>query len=118
MNGKAKLKIKTQEMHARPASPEFTLRVGNLSEKTTRNDVFDLFRGFGRITRIFVNFDDRTKKCRGTALVSFAFEEDAEEAQVRMDRYKMGYLVLSVERLNKSQNSNGKTGGTESRATN
>jgi len=74
----------------------FPLRVDNLDETTTRDDVFSMFRRFGHISRVFVALDAKTQKCRGTAFVSFRYKEDADVAQQAMDRSKHGYLVLSV----------------------
>jgi translation initiation factor 3 subunit G len=83
--------------------PEFPLRVGNLSSSTTRDDIFNMFRPFGRISRVFVKLDDKTQECLGTATVSFCYEEDADAAQKAMDRSKHGYLILSVERVQSRQ---------------
>ena len=100
--------VKQRYPYQQNKGPEYTLRIGNLDESTTRDDVFNMFQRFGHITRVFVSLNDKTGKCRGTALVSFRYEEDADAAQQAMDRSKYGYLILSVHRTHKSQTSDGR----------
>ncbi|SAM00138.1 hypothetical protein [Absidia glauca] len=74
-----------------------TLRVTNLSEDVTDNDIHDLFRRFGNITRVFLARDRETRMCKGFAFVSFADREDADRAQQAVNGYGYDNLILRVE---------------------
>lgn len=74
-----------------------TLRVTNLSEDVVDNDIHDLFRRFGSITRVFLARDRETRLCKGFAFVSFADREDAERAQQAINGYGYDNLILRVE---------------------
>ncbi|KAI8083005.1 eukaryotic translation initiation factor 3 subunit G-domain-containing protein [Halteromyces radiatus] len=74
-----------------------TLRVTNLSEDVVDNDIHDLFRRFGNITRVFLARDRETRMCKGFAFVSFADREDAERAQQAINGYGYDNLILRVE---------------------
>ncbi|ORZ26222.1 eukaryotic translation initiation factor 3 subunit G-domain-containing protein [Absidia repens] len=74
-----------------------TLRVTNLSEDVVDNDIHDLFRRFGSITRVFLARDRETRMCKGFAFVSFADREDAERAQQAVNGYGYDNLILRVE---------------------
>ncbi|KAI8336129.1 eukaryotic translation initiation factor 3 subunit G-domain-containing protein [Chlamydoabsidia padenii] len=74
-----------------------TLRVTNLSEDVVDNDIQDLFRRFGNITRVFLSRDRETRMCKGFAFVSFADREDAERAQQAVNGYGYDNLILRVE---------------------
>ncbi|KAI8060220.1 eukaryotic translation initiation factor 3 subunit G-domain-containing protein [Gongronella butleri] len=74
-----------------------TLRVTNLSEDVVENDIHDLFRRFGTITRVFLARDRETRRCKGFAFVSFGTREDAERAQQAVNGYGYDSLILHVE---------------------
>jgi translation initiation factor 3 subunit G len=48
-----------------------SIRVTNLSEDTREEDLQELFRPFGPISRIYVAFDRETKQSRGFAFINF-----------------------------------------------
>lgn len=81
----------------RPADDNCTLRVTNLSEDVVDNDIHDLFRRFGNITRVFLARDRETRMCKGFAFVSFADLADAERAQQAVNGYGYDNLILRVE---------------------
>ncbi|KAL1916794.1 uncharacterized protein VTP21DRAFT_5498 [Calcarisporiella thermophila] len=74
-----------------------TLRVTNLSEETTEADLYDLFRRFGQIGRVYLARDRETNICKGFAFVSFVLREDAAKAQQTLDGYGYDNLILHVE---------------------
>ncbi|KAI9313922.1 eukaryotic translation initiation factor 3 subunit G-domain-containing protein [Dichotomocladium elegans] len=74
-----------------------TLRVTNLSEDVTENDIHDLFYRFGHIARVYLSRDRETGLCKGFAFVSFADKEDAERAQQAVNGYGYDNLILRVE---------------------
>ncbi|KAF8579655.1 translation initiation factor eIF3g [Ramaria rubella] len=74
-----------------------TLRVTNVSEDTTDNDLRDLFSNFGRVARVYIGRDRDTGIGKGYAFVSF---EDRAVAQRAMEKvHGMGYdnLILNCQ---------------------
>ena len=51
--------------------------VGNLTFQTTENDLGDLFKAFGQVTRVHVAIDRDTGKSRGFAFVEMPNDADA-----------------------------------------
>ncbi|KAI8091141.1 eukaryotic translation initiation factor 3 subunit G-domain-containing protein [Gilbertella persicaria] len=74
-----------------------TLRVTNLSEDVTDNDIYDLFSRFGSIARVYLARDRDTNLCKGFAFVSFNDREHAERAQQAINGYGYDNLILRVE---------------------
>ena len=56
------------------------MRVSNLSEDTREQDLQELFRPFGPVTRIYVAFNRETGESRGFAFVNFVNKDDAQRA--------------------------------------
>ena len=80
-----------------------SLRVSNLSEQTTEQDVHELFKYFGRIQRVFLVRDKVTQKSRGFAFITFNNDKDAEYALNSLNGYGYDNLILKVEySINKS----------------
>lgn len=74
-----------------------TLRVTNLSEDVTDNDIYDLFNRFGNIARVYLARDRETNLCKGFAFVSFNDRDQAERAQQAINGYGYDNLILRVE---------------------
>jgi translation initiation factor 3 subunit G len=74
-----------------------TVRVSNLSEETREQDLSDLFRPFGAVSRIFLVKDKETMMSRGFAFVSFLRHEDAARAIAKLDGYGYDHLILHLE---------------------
>ncbi|KAK9763074.1 translation initiation factor eIF3 subunit g [Basidiobolus ranarum] len=74
-----------------------TLRVTNLSEDTHESDIYDLFRPFGHIARVYLARDRETNVCKGFAFVSFGDREDASRAIEGVDGHGFDNLILHVE---------------------
>lgn len=74
-----------------------TLRVTNLSEDVTENDIYELFRRFGGISRVYLARDRETGACKGFAFVSFNMKEEAERAQQAVNGLGYDNLILRVE---------------------
>uniref|UniRef100_A0A6U3CLB1 Eukaryotic translation initiation factor 3 subunit G n=1 Tax=Lotharella globosa TaxID=91324 RepID=A0A6U3CLB1_9EUKA len=75
-----------------------SLRVTNISEDATEDDLRDLFRRCGDITRVFLARDRQTGKSRGFAFVSYQRAEDAEHAIDMLNGYGYDNLILHVEK--------------------
>ena len=71
---------------------ENSVRVSNLSEDTREQDLQELFRPFGPVTRIYVAFNRETGESRGFAFVNFVNKDDAQRAVDKLDGY--GYDSL------------------------
>eukprot|EP00873_Tetraselmis_striata_P020252 jgi/Tetstr1/440516/TSEL_028839.t1 len=76
---------------------ENSVRVTNLSEDTTEQDLQDLFRPFGPVSRVYVAYDRETKESRGFAFINFVYREDAQRAINKLDGYGYDNLILRVE---------------------
>lgn len=74
-----------------------SIRVTNLSEDTREQDLQELFRPFGPISRIYVAFDRETGLSRGFAFINFVNREDAIRAINKLDGYGYDNLILRVE---------------------
>jgi len=82
---------------ARGRDETATVRVTNLSENTREQDLQDLFRPFGDISRIFLAKDKNTGQSKGFAFINFRRREDAAKAIQVLNGYGYDHLILSVE---------------------
>lgn len=86
-----------------PGSPEeeFTLRVSNVSEETTQDDLYEVFGQFGRLARVHLVTDKRTGESRGFAFVNYMRKADAEAVLHRVDveRKRLGLhnFIFNIE---------------------
>jgi len=73
--------------------------VTNLSEDTTDDDLRQLFREFGAISRIFLAKDKNTGKSKGFAFVTFHAKESAQAAMDKLNRkgWDIYNVILSIE---------------------
>ena len=60
-------------------------------------DLQELFRPFGPVTRIYVAFNRETGESRGFAFVNMVNKEDGERAIAKLDGYGYDNLILRVE---------------------
>ncbi|KAJ3297001.1 translation initiation factor eIF3 subunit g [Borealophlyctis nickersoniae] len=74
-----------------------TIRITNLSEDTTEQDVKDLVSRFGHTSRVFVARDRDTNICKGFGFVSYYHKDDAEKAMKALNGYGYDNLILRVE---------------------
>ncbi|TDL24567.1 translation initiation factor 3 RNA-binding subunit [Rickenella mellea] len=74
-----------------------TLRVTNVSEDTSDNDLRELFGSFGRVVRVYIGRDRETGIGKGYAFVSFEEKAVAEKAMAKV--HGMGYdnLILNCQ---------------------
>jgi len=75
-----------------------TIRVTNLSEDTKEQDLSELFKSFGPISRIYLAKDKNTGLSKGFAFINFVYKEDAARAIEKLSG-KFGYdhLILHLE---------------------
>jgi len=74
-----------------------TIRVTNISENTTEADLQDLFKSFGRISRVYLAKDKETFQSRGFAFVSFVNKDDAARAMETLQGFGYDHLILKLE---------------------
>jgi len=74
-----------------------TLRVSNLSDDTSEDDLQNLFRPFGNLTRVYIAKDRNTGLSRGFAFVNFIRKDDAARAMEALAGYGYDHLILQIE---------------------
>jgi translation initiation factor 3 subunit G len=74
-----------------------TLRVTNISTDTREDDLKELFRVFGPVSRVYLAKDKETFQSRGFAFVSFVHREDAERALNKLNGHGYDHLILKIE---------------------
>mmetsp|Transcript_25065 Transcript_25065/g.34930 ORF Transcript_25065/g.34930 Transcript_25065/m.34930 type:complete len:279 (-) Transcript_25065:92-928(-) len=89
---------------------DFSLRVSNIYEEATEQDLRDLFRSCGETSSVYLARDKKTGKSRGFAYVRYTREEDAERAIEMLDGYGYANLILSVEKAKPRENRTTKEG--------
>jgi translation initiation factor 3 subunit G len=74
-----------------------TIRVTNISENTSEADLQELFKPFGRISRVYLAKDKETLQSRGFAFVSFVNKDDAARAMDELQGHGYDHLILKLE---------------------
>jgi hypothetical protein len=90
---------------SRPGGPDVTpdeentttLRITNLSDETTENDLMEMFRDYGSIARVYLVRDKESNTSRGFAFVTFTNRSDAQRAMVAKNGTGWDHLILSIE---------------------
>lgn len=86
-----------ESMQMRARDDNATIRVTNLSEDTREEDLQDLFRPFGGISRIYLAKDKNTGASKGFAFINFNKREDAARAIKGVSGFGYDHLILKVE---------------------
>ena len=95
--GASRLTTQGSSLDRRERDDSNTLRVTNLSEDATDDDVRELFGRFGRISRVFLAKDRETNRSKGFAFVSFYDRGDAVRAMEKLDKKGYDNLIIRVE---------------------
>ena len=72
------------------------LYVGNLSFKTTEDELRSAFGQFGSVTDVYVAMDKMTGRPRGFAFITMGTEEEAKAATEKMNGTDLGGRQLTV----------------------
>ncbi len=72
------------------------LYIGNMSFQTTENDLTELFKTFGQVTRVHIAMDRETGRSRGFAFVEMAVDAEAAKAIAGLDGKDIGGRNLKV----------------------
>lgn len=86
-----------ESMHQKNRDDLPTLRVTNLSEDATEDDMWTLFERFGKISRVYVGKDQETGLCKGFAFVSFESRQDAQKAVDKVHNLPYDHLILGCQ---------------------
>ncbi|KAJ2710353.1 translation initiation factor eIF3 subunit g, partial [Coemansia spiralis] len=73
------------------------IRITNLSEYTQEEDIKNLCRPFGPVSRVYLATDRETHMCKGFAFVTFFDAESAERAIAKLRGYGFDHLILHAE---------------------
>nr|XP_054934335.1 eukaryotic translation initiation factor 3 subunit G-B-like [Dermacentor andersoni] len=74
-----------------------TIRVTNLSEDVRNSDIYELFRPFGQIAKVYLAKHKRTGQSKGVAFIKFVHREDAAQAIANVNNgFGSDNLTLSV----------------------
>jgi len=73
------------------------LRVTNLSDSVTEDDLRDLFGRFGRVVRCYLAKDRVTRESRGFAFIHFETRKEAERAMQALNGHGYDNLILRVD---------------------
>ena len=83
-------------MRHREAAISAKIFVGNLSFKTTKEELTELVSTVGQPVDVFLPLDRATNKPRGFAFVEFASEEEAKRAIAMLDGKDLGGRALKA----------------------
>ncbi|GMH43835.1 hypothetical protein BSKO_11769 [Bryopsis sp. KO-2023] len=76
---------------------ENSVRVTNLAEEVTEDDLRDLFSPFGQISRVFLALDRESQRSRGFAFINYVRREDGARAIKALDGHGYANLILHCE---------------------
>lgn len=74
-----------------------TIRISNLGEDVTEDDVRLLVESFGMVSRVYVARDHDQQRCKGFAFVTFFDRNRAEAAIAKLDGFGYDSLILQVD---------------------
>ena len=90
-------KVTGTSMSMRDRDDLSTLRVTNLCEDTTEDDLRSIFSRFGPLSRVYLARDMQTGRVKGFAFISYHERSDALRAAEKMDGYGYLNLIIRVE---------------------
>jgi RNA recognition motif-containing protein len=87
------------------------LYVGNLSFKTTEDELRTHFGQFGTVTDVYVAMDKMTGRPRGFAFVTMGSDEEAKTAAEKLNGTELGGRQLTVNEARPKEERSGFGGG-------
>eukprot|EP00756_Hemistasia_phaeocysticola_P003065 Hpha_TRINITY_DN12042_c0_g3::TRINITY_DN12042_c0_g3_i1::g.141234::m.141234/K03248/EIF3G; translation initiation factor 3 subunit G len=89
--------IATDTADSRPQRDDScTVRVTNLSDEISEEDLRALFNRFGSVMRCYVGKDKLTHERKGYAFISFREKSAAEMAIAKLHRHPLNHVILNV----------------------
>ncbi|KAL3274322.1 hypothetical protein HHI36_015723 [Cryptolaemus montrouzieri] len=82
------------------------LRIANLGEDTTEQEIEDLVKPFGPVQKLFLARDKITGACKGFGYIHFKFKGDAAKAMQQLHGYGHNHLILIVDWSKPQQHNN------------
>lgn len=79
------------EEELKKADDVFTIRIDDIHEKISPENLRDIFRQYGEVSSIYYPYDLRSRKYRGFAFVRFIRQADAVTAMRDMHNVNLGY---------------------------
>jgi len=86
-----------------PTAEAVSLYVSGLASRVSDEDLYDHFRGEGKIKEARVVMDPRTKESRGFGFVDYEAAQDAESAVANLDRSVLRGRVVMVEKAKRAR---------------
>jgi RNA recognition motif-containing protein len=87
------------------------LYVGNMSFKTTEDELRSAFGQFGNVTDVYVAMDKMTGRPRGFAFVTFSSPEEAKLAAEKLNGADLGGRALTVNEARPKEEGAGRSFG-------
>ena len=87
------------------------LYVGNMSFKTTEDELRQAFGQFGSVTDVYVAMDKMTGRPRGFAFVTMGTAEEAKAAAEKLNGTDLGGRALTVNEARPKEERSGGFGG-------
>ena len=87
------------------------LYVGNMSFKTTEDELRQAFGQFGSVTDVYVAMDKMTGRPRGFAFVTMGTAEEAKAAAEKLNGVDLGGRTLTVNEARPKEERTGGFGG-------
>jgi len=87
------------------------LYVGNMSFKTTEDELRSAFGQFGNVTDVYVAMDKMTGRPRGFAFVTFSSPEEAKVAAEKLNGVDLGGRALTVNEARPKEEGAGRSFG-------
>jgi len=87
------------------------LYVGNMSFKTSEDELRSAFGQFGNVTDVYVAMDKMTGRPRGFAFVTFSSEEEAKLAAEKLNGTDLGGRALTVNEARPKEEGGGRSFG-------
>jgi len=90
-----------------------SLKVDNLTYRTTGDDLEYLFEKYGKVGDVYIPKDHRTRESRGFAFVRFYDKRDAEDAMEALDgrQYDGRELRVEIAKYGRPDNDRSRGGG-------
>jgi RNA recognition motif-containing protein len=102
----AALPLRTQNM-----TGNSKLYVGNMSFKTTEEELRAAFEQFGAVTDVYVAMDRMTGRPRGFAFVTMGTPEEAKLAAEKLNGFDLGGRALTVNEARPKEEGGGRSFG-------
>jgi cold-inducible RNA-binding protein len=87
------------------------LYVGNLSFKTSEDEIRSAFGQFGNVTDVYVAMDKMTGRPRGFAFVTFSTPDEAKQAAEKLNGTDLGGRALTVNEARPKEEGAGRSFG-------